>query len=124
MNMNDALSRIYYLVDTPAYDLGAEVPAWIQDDITASQVAAIIQNGCSAHNYPLAVDHKQALETMARYGDEVIQYIAECTGGVEVIGIESWGGTACYFVATAVELWCDNAAREMAEHAPPAECDE
>ena len=57
-----------------------DVPAFIEQDITASQVAAIIQGGCASGAYMPAVTYYDAKQTMAEHGDDVLQYIEDCYG--------------------------------------------
>jgi hypothetical protein len=91
-----------------------DVPAFIEQDITASQVAAIIQGGCASGAYMPAVTYHTARETMNEHGDDVLQFIEDCLGG----GLyappkgSSWAGLAVHFLSTAVELWASGVSDE------------
>ena len=63
--------------DTPIADLDTDivVPAWIESDISPHDVAAIYQGGCDSGAYMPAVTYSDAKATMAKHGDDVLQYI-------------------------------------------------
>jgi len=54
-----------------------DVPEWIDQDISPSTVAAIVQGGCDSGAYMPAVTCSEALETMNEHGDDVLDYIQE-----------------------------------------------
>jgi hypothetical protein len=86
--------------------LDIDVPAWIESGIAASTVASIVQSGCNSGAYMPACYYHQALRTMSDYGDGVLQYIDDCLGELPSPDRgESWGGMACLYLSTAVELW-------------------
>lgn len=88
-----------------------EVPAWIEQDITWSTVAAIVQGGCASGAYMPAVTYYEAAKTMAEHGDEVLEYLNDVTGELpSPPADESWSGMACHFLSTAVEWWAMGAA--------------
>ena len=65
--------------------------------------------GCASGQYMPAVTYYQAAETMARYGDDVLQYIedsgvGECLSGEDILS-RSWSGIAVFFLSVAVEEW-------------------
>lgn len=90
-----------------------EVPAWIDPDISPSDVAAICQGGCASGAYMPAVTYYQALETMNKHGDEVLQYIEDALGELPKVDGLGWGQMACAYVSTAVELWASGAENEL-----------
>jgi hypothetical protein len=105
---------------------GIEVPAWIEDDISPYDVAAIVQGGCNSGAYMPAVTYHQALATMAKHGDDVLDFIENNLGDLpgphEVKGGEgvTWSGMACYFLSTAVELWAASVADILEDVEDPA----
>lgn len=102
--------------EKPLVDFGIEVPAWIEQDISALDVESIIQGGCSSGAYMPAVAYHSALKTMQEYGDDVLQYIEDVLGYVpNPKPGESWAGMACHYLSTAVELWASNIESEIKE---------
>ena len=95
--------------ENPVTDYEIDVPAWIEQDITPSDIAAILQGGCASGAYMPAVTYFQALETMSKHGDDVLDYIETALGELpcEFEGI-SWSGMACHFLSMAVELWASS----------------
>ena len=93
-------------------DLDIDVPRWIDADIMASDVAAIIQGGCASGAYMPAVTYHDALATMSEHGDDVLQYIEDTYGEVPPVG-ESWVEMACHYVSVAVELWASSVEDEI-----------
>ena len=93
--------------EIPVSDLlDIDVPAWIDGDISASTIASIVQGGCASGAYMPAVTYWQALETMTRHGDDVLQYIDDVMGELPAPSRgESWSGMACFYLSYAVELW-------------------
>jgi hypothetical protein len=57
-----------------------DVPAWIADDISPSDIAAILQGGCARGAYMPAVTYRKALATMAEHGDDVLDYVQGAIG--------------------------------------------
>ena len=86
-------------------------PRWIDQDISPSTVAAILQGGCASGAYMPAVTYSDALETMHRHGDSadgVLQYLDDFGDlpTLDAMGDSiSWSGLACLYVSCAVELW-------------------
>ena len=112
--------------DEPVTELGIDVPAWIAQDITPADVAAIVQGGCASGAYMPAVTYHEALATMSEYGDErggVLDYIEECTGEAPTFPVDpwSWAGLACHFMSSAVEWWAHGIADEIADALAEAE---
>lgn len=93
--------------ETPVADLlGVTVPAWIEQDITPSTIASIVQGGCASGAYMPAVTYYQALQVMAEHGDDVLGHIEGVLDGLPAPKAgESWSGLACYYLSIAVEMW-------------------
>ena len=94
------------------WDIDA-IPAWIDQNITPADVAAICQGGCDSGAYMPAVTYWQALETMGTHGDEILGYIENALGEVPAPSAttpagQSWSGLACYYLSYAVELWAQS----------------
>ena len=83
-----------------------DVPRWIDQDITAGTIAAILQGGCDSGAYMPAVTYWQALETMNEYGDDIADVVSECYEELTFNTLNDyWAGFACKLVSIAVELW-------------------
>lgn len=110
-------SQILWNTDTPIADLeGFDVPRWIGDKITPSNVAAIVQGGCDSGAWMPAVAYCEANETMAEHGDDVLQFIEDALGELppppEGCG---WSQMAVHYLKYAVELWAQGIEEELAE---------
>lgn len=90
-----------------------DIPNWIDQDISPSDVAAICQGGCASGAYMPAVTYYHALETMNKHGDEVLQYIEDALGELPKVDGLGWGQMACAYVSTAVELWASSIESEL-----------
>ena len=90
-----------------------DLPRWIDEDISPSDVAAICQGGCASGAYMPAVTYHQALKTMADHGDDVLQYIEDATGELPSVKGQSWGQMACTYLSCAVELWASSIENEL-----------
>ena len=91
-----------------------DVPAWIEDEISPSDVAAIVQGGCASGAYMPAVTYASALGTMARYGDDVLQFLQDNLGELpKPDDAESWSGMACFYLSAAVDLWAASVEDEL-----------
>ena len=102
--------------DEPVTELGIDVPAWIDQDITPYDIAAIVQGGCASGAYMPAVTYHTARETMNEQGDEVLKYIEESLGELPSPPTgESWSGIAIHYLSMAVELWAGGVEEEIAE---------
>lgn len=99
--------------DTAVTDFGINVPAWIDQDITCTDVAAIIQGGCASGAYMPAVTYHTANDTMHRHGDDVLQYIEDAMGELPSVDGQSWTGIAVLMLSAAVELWCSSIEDEL-----------
>lgn len=112
--------------ETPAAQLlDIDAPAWIDADISPADVAAIVQGGCASGAYMPAVTYWQALETMTRHGDDVLQYIDDALGEVPAPKRgESWGGIAVHYLSTAVELWAHDIMGQLEDMPPQLESED
>ena len=98
--------------ETPIADLDTDItiPAWIEQDITPHDVAAIYQGGCASGAYMPAVRYFDADATMAKHGDDVTQYIEDAYGELpQPPADSSWSGIAVFYLSLAVELWASMA---------------
>lgn len=91
--------------EEPVTELEVDVPAWMDQDVSPTDIAAIVQ-------YMPAVTYHEALETMRQHGDEVFTYLEE--RDLLELALEnvpessrSWAGLASHFVSTAVEAWAN-----------------
>jgi hypothetical protein len=115
----DTISTLYSDENTRVVDYGVDLPDWLEAlnaEITASDVAAIMQGGCASGAFMPAVTYHIARRTMAEHGDDVLEFIEDHLG--ELPGIpsgESWSGIAVHFLSTAVELWASGVAEDIAE---------
>lgn len=97
-------------------DCDIEIPAWINPDISPSDVAAICQGGCASGDYMPAVTYYMALATMTAHGDDVLQYIEDSLGELPQPPKDtSWGGVAVFYLSTAVELWAGSVENQLEE---------
>ena len=93
-----------------------DVPAFIEQDITGSDVAAIIQGGCASGAYMPAVTYHTAVQTMSEHGDDVLQFIEDAYGEMpQPPAGESWSGFAVFCLSVAVELWAHGIHDELTE---------
>jgi hypothetical protein len=111
--------------DEPISELGVYVPGWIDQDITGSTLAAIMQGGCASGAYMPAVTYWDAKETMAGYGDQVTDFITDELGSLPPPPERAWtwSGMACFYLSTAVELWANSVAEEVEEELAAAQED-
>ena len=84
-----------------------DVPVWIVPDIDFYQVRSIQEGGCASGAYMPAVTYYEAAETMAEYGEQVTDFLADAWGEpIEFDPAEDgWAGFAVRVVSLAVELW-------------------
>ena len=102
--------------ENPVTEHGIDVPRWIDQEISPSTVAAIVQGGCASGAYMPAVTYHEAQQTMNEHGDDVLQYIQDTLGELpKPKDEESWHGIACHYVSCAVELWASGAEAELQE---------
>lgn len=94
-------------------------PNWIAYPLTAMDIASICQGGCASGSYMPAVTYHKAIDTMARYGDEVMQYVEDTLGELpnpqETYESVSWSGMACFYLSLAVELWAGDVMGQIEE---------
>jgi len=108
-------TSILWNENTAVTDFDIDVPAWIEQDISAYDVAAIVQGGCSSGAYMPAVTYYTAGQTMATHGDDVLDYIQDATGELPPADCESWTGMACLFLSAAVEIWANSVEGELSQ---------
>ena len=102
--------------------LNCEVPAWIDQDISASTIASICQGGCASGAYMPAVTYHSALRTMGDHGDDVLQYILDTLCELpKPSPHDGWAQMACHYLSTAVELWADGIMGQLEEYEPEDE---
>lgn len=104
--------------DEPISELDVFVPRWIDQDITGTTLASIIQGGCASGAYMPAVTYWEAKQTMAEHGDDVIEFITDEMGNLPQPSEDTpqtWGGMACYYLSAAVELWASCVEEEVTE---------
>ena len=83
----------------------SDQPAWITQELDIADIQAIQQGGCASGAYMPAVTYYDALETMRRHGDEVIEYLSDNYGDMPVPEGLSWSHLNVYFLSSAVECW-------------------
>ena len=89
-------------------DVCKDTPEWIETKhMDGWTIDAIQQGGCASGAYMPAVTYYDAAQTMAKHGDDVLQYIDDVIGLGEVRPPKdsSWSGIACFYLSLAVELW-------------------
>lgn len=103
-----------YVAPVSSYSDDISVPAWIDQDISPSDVAAIMQGGCASGAYMPAVTYWRAAKTMAEHGDDVLQYVQDTLGELPHPPDDiSWSGLACHYLSAAVELWASGIEDEL-----------
>ena len=104
--------------DEAIFDIAEHLapPKWIDRDLTPADVAAIIQGGCASGAYMPSVTYYDAAQTMAEYGDEVLQYIENAYGEIPQpkTGM-AWSSMACFYLSMAVELWALSIEKELVD---------
>jgi len=98
-----------------ATDSGIDVPRWIDRDITLGDIVSISEGGCASGAYMQAVTYRDAIATMFKYGDDVLNYLErEGVDFTEYLrGDESWGGVCCSILSLAVDTWATVAYSEV-----------
>lgn len=103
--------------DTPIKNIAGldlDVPTWIGADISPVDVASICQGGCASGAYMPAVTYYDALMTMGKHGDDVLQFIEDYAGELPNPPKDtSWSGLACFYLSYAVEIWAAGAESEL-----------
>lgn len=98
----------------PVCEFGIDQPDWIEGDLTPYDVAAICQGGCASGAYMPAVTYYTAAQTMAKHGDDVLQYIDDHYGEpINPPEGSSWAGISVFYLSVAVELWANMAESEL-----------
>lgn len=118
--MRDLYSYDDEVLNLELRTLGVDVPAWISQDITVYDIASITQGGCESGAYMPAVTYHEALGTMSKHGDDVLQYIEDSLGELPQPkkGV-SWAGMAVHFLSYAVDLWASTVECELLEDILP-----
>ena len=102
--------------ENPVTDYDIDVPAWIDQDISPCDVAAIIQGGCDSGAYMPAVIYYQAMKTMAEFGDDIFEFIQEYDDELPKPNNSiSWSGLACFYLSYAVEIWVSSVEQELTD---------
>jgi len=102
--------------ENPVTDYDIDVPAWIDQDISPCDVAAIMQGGCASGAYMPAVTYYTASQTMATHGDEVLDFIQDSIGELPTPPQDiSWSGLAVFYLSYAVELWASGIEQELTD---------
>tara|TARA_B100000745_G_scaffold93475_1_gene58956 strand:+ start:639 stop:1031 length:393 start_codon:yes stop_codon:yes gene_type:complete len=101
--------------EKPVSELGITVPKWIDQDIRANQIAAIVQRdangiaGIYSGAYMPAQTYYDAMQTMAKWGDDVADYIDIFTypGRMDLTSFkdQSWSGLCIHVLSKAVHMW-------------------
>jgi len=83
-------------------------PDWIEYDLGVDDIRSIQEGGCASGAYMPAVTYYKATETMANYGDDVLNYILGAYGELPTLANPvSWGETAVHYLSCAVELYAN-----------------
>lgn len=81
-------------------------PEWVESGLNFCNVAAICEGGCASGAYMPAVTYHEASATMAKHGDDVLDYIGNTLGEISAPQAgESWSGLAVFYLSMAVEIW-------------------
>lgn len=110
------MSDLLWNTDQLVTDFGIDVPAWIEQDISCTDVAAIIQGGCKSGAYMPAVSYGPASDTMSEHGDDVVEYVDGY--GLEFTldtGSETFSQFCCKVLSAAVELWVQQIESDLIE---------
>lgn len=89
----------------------SDQPQWITEghSLEIADIQAIKQGGCASGAFMPAVTYYTANETMAQYGDDILEYIESVLGEIPQPKTgESWSGLAVFYYSYAVELWCSS----------------
>lgn len=109
--------------EEPVSELGLTVPAWIDQDISPSEIAAIVQGGCASGAYMPAVTYYDAGQTMEKWGDDILNYLDEYADGDDLgtVSLDNfvlddvWLGLSVHLLSSAVELWASSVIDEIEE---------
>ncbi len=100
--------------ETEVRDLGVQVPAWIDQDITLGTLTDIIEQGGAVR---AAVSYDPADAVMALHGDEVMEYL-EDTLGEPPAPAPANCSLACYYLSAAIEIWAASTEAQLAQEVP------
>ena len=102
--------------DEPLADYieGIYVPDWINDGFSPADAIAVYESGCASGAYMPAVTYYDANQAMAKYGNDVLEYIEENLGEIpQPQSSESWTGLAVFYLSIAVELFASSVVSEL-----------
>lgn len=101
--------------ETPVRRFDIVVPDWIDQDITIGELQSIQQGGCASGAYMPAVTYHIANDTMAKHGDDVLEYIANYGDDsfMKIPEGSSWSGIAVHFLSVGVEMWASCTLSEL-----------
>ena len=88
--------------------LESNTPKWC-DEISAMDVAAIVQGGCASGAYMPAVTYHVADKVMSNHGDDVLEYIEGVQGELPSVEGKGWSEMATVYLSTAIELFAMSA---------------
>ena len=101
--------------DEPILEI-VHVPDYVDQDITGSTVAAIVQGGCASGAYMPAVTYSDAKRMMNEYGNRALEDIESAYGELpQPPPDSSWDGIAVFYLSAAVELWAHGVRDELIE---------
>ena len=100
--------------NTPVTEYDIDVPAWVEQDISCYDIAAIYEGGCASGAYMPAVTYHTAKAVMNEYGDDVLDYIEGDMGELPTVPQDtSWAGMAVFYLSIAVEAWVGSVYGEL-----------
>jgi|TARA_R100000808_G_scaffold16589_1_gene37393 hypothetical protein len=86
------------------------IPEWIEQDISPYTIGKIIDDGCRNGAYEPANTYWIAKQVMHDHGDDVLKFIYARLDDMPEGNVPemhaAWGAICCWFLRTAVELWC------------------
>ena len=80
--------------------------AWIESGIEWSQIEDIAKHGCASGAYMPAVTYHEAVATMAKHGEEIVDFLVEhdCIPAIDPTQV-TWSGLCVLYLSAAVETW-------------------
>jgi hypothetical protein len=89
-----------------ARNVGMQVPAWIDQDITLGMLEDIAKHQCLGAGYLPAINRYEAIDTMEKHGDDLCSWLYQETGeDIPIAGSVSAPDLAIDVVQYAVNLW-------------------